>query len=214
MKVEIRVDRRRCIGSGQCVHWAPGVFDQDDDGIAAVVDPVGEAGEKVVHAVTACPMQAITLRVAGNHVGPDELRDWVLGIHSTDPVVPLLEQLGDEHYHLHAALTESPSDDDITRAEAMCSLTTAHLRNEEQVYPALAALVETRLVDAFEADHARIDQALGELAAHRRDPAARRRAMRVLARVVCHHIRLEETVLFPLALAALARGRPPQDVAS
>jgi hypothetical protein len=33
--------------------------------------------------------------------------------------------------------------------------------------------------------------------------------MTALATVVEDHIRLEETVLFPLALAALARGRSP-----
>ena len=34
------VDRDACMGSGNCVFWAPGVFDLDDDGIAVVVgDP-------------------------------------------------------------------------------------------------------------------------------------------------------------------------------
>ncbi|MCA9038627.1 MAG: ferredoxin, partial [Planctomycetaceae bacterium] len=34
MDLEIRVDRGTCIGSGQCVHWAPGVFDQDEGAIS------------------------------------------------------------------------------------------------------------------------------------------------------------------------------------
>jgi hypothetical protein len=91
----------------------------------------------------------------------------------------------------------------------MCSLTSTHLRDEEQAYAAITALVDPRLVDAFEDDHGRIDRALDELAAVRSDPARRHRAMTALVTVVDDHIRLEETVLFPLALAALARARGP-----
>ncbi len=37
------VDRDACMGSGNCLFWAPGVFDLDDDGIAVVVgDPAGQ----------------------------------------------------------------------------------------------------------------------------------------------------------------------------
>ena len=107
MEVEIRVDRTRCLGAGQCVHFGPGVFDQDREA------------------------------------------------------------------------------------------------------KAITALVDPRLVDAFEGDHGRIDRALEELTAVRSDPARRGRAMAALATVVDDHIRLEETVLFPLALAALARRRTP-----
>ena len=205
LTVEIRIDRGTCIGSGQCVHWAPAVFDQDDEGIAVVVDPRGEAEERIVHAVTACPMQAITLHVGGSRVGPEELRDWSRGAHGPEPVVALLEQLAEEHHGLQAAFDAFPSDDG-TRADTLASMTTAHLRNEEQVYGTLTELVEPRLVDAFEDDHARIDNALEELVAggHR---AERGEAMQDLARVLGDHIRLEETVLFPLALSALARRR-------
>lgn len=70
MDVEIRADRARCIGSGQCVFLAPGVFDQDHDTKAVVTDPRGEPEERIVHAVIACPMQAITLRVGRTAVAP------------------------------------------------------------------------------------------------------------------------------------------------
>lgn len=205
MDVEIRVDRARCIGSGQCVFVAPGVFDQDGDAKAVVADPRGEPEQKIVHAVVACPMQAITLHVGGTPVGPDDLKDWAHGARSDDPVVPLLERLCDDHHELQSALTATSPDEGPERTEEIWSLTKTHLRNEEEAYSAISALVDPRLVDAFEADHARIDQALDELAAHGSDPSKRGLVLRDLARAVSDHIRLEETVLFPVALAALAR---------
>ena len=39
MGLEIDIDRDACMGSGNCVYAAPGVFDLDDDCIAFVVDP-------------------------------------------------------------------------------------------------------------------------------------------------------------------------------
>lgn len=210
MEVEIRVDRVRCIGAGQCVHFAPGVFDQDREAKAFVVDHRGEPEERIVHALTACPVQALTLQVDGTPVAADDLRDWARGARSDDPIVPMLERFSEDHHELRTALiaqTETPSDDDAGRAEEMCSLTSRHLRDEEQAYSAITALVDPRLVDAFEGDHGRIDRALEELTAVRSDPARRSRAMSALATVVDDHIRLEETVLFPLALAALARRR-------
>jgi ferredoxin len=53
------VDRDACMGSGNCMFWAPGVFDLDDDGIAVVVgDPAGQEAE-VAKAVADCPASAI-----------------------------------------------------------------------------------------------------------------------------------------------------------
>ena len=47
------------MGSGNCVFWAPGVFDLDDDGIAVVVgDPTGRE-EDVRRAAANCPTSAI-----------------------------------------------------------------------------------------------------------------------------------------------------------
>ncbi len=39
MGIEIDIDRDVCMGSGNCVYAAPGVFELDDDSIARVVDP-------------------------------------------------------------------------------------------------------------------------------------------------------------------------------
>ncbi len=205
MELRIRVDRGVCMGSGQCVHWAPGVFDQDDEGISIVVDPSGEPEHKIVQAVTACPVQAISLIIDGTRVGPDDLRDWVHGTHSDDPLVEVLATLSDEHHHLRTALGTPPSD--VTAVEMMSSLTSNHLRNEDQAYSAIAELVGSPLVDAFDEDHARIKGAVDDLVANRADPGGLRRAAADLANAVDDHIRLEETVLFPVALAVLARRR-------
>ena len=58
---EIRVDRNRCMGSGQCVWYAPNTFDQDDETIAIVVDPAGDPAEKIQTAVDSCPTQALSI---------------------------------------------------------------------------------------------------------------------------------------------------------
>ena len=59
MAVEIRIDREKCMGSGNCSFWAPATFDLDDQGVAVVVDPEGDSDEKAVLAAQGCPTQAI-----------------------------------------------------------------------------------------------------------------------------------------------------------
>ena len=61
MPREIRIDRDLCMGSSQCVGYAPGTFDQDDDAVAIVVNPHGDPDEKVQAAIANCPTQAISL---------------------------------------------------------------------------------------------------------------------------------------------------------
>jgi ferredoxin len=61
MAVEIRIDREKCMGSGNCSFWAPATFDLDDEGVAVVVDPEGDGDDKVVLAAQGCPTQAITV---------------------------------------------------------------------------------------------------------------------------------------------------------
>jgi ferredoxin len=58
---EIRVDRNLCMGSGQCVWYAPNTFDQDDQTIAVVIDPDGDPEEAVRTAVTSCPTHALSV---------------------------------------------------------------------------------------------------------------------------------------------------------
>ncbi len=53
------VDRDACMGSGNCVFWAPGVFDLDEDGIAVVVGDATGRDEEVRKAAANCPTSAI-----------------------------------------------------------------------------------------------------------------------------------------------------------
>ena len=58
------VDRHRCIGSGNCVFWAPATFELDDEeGLAVVVDPSGDDIDRIRVAVDGCPSKALSLRL-------------------------------------------------------------------------------------------------------------------------------------------------------
>ncbi|WP_330347221.1 ferredoxin [Streptomyces sp. NBC_00582] len=60
-KVELEADK--CVASGQCVVAAMQVFDQDDDGIAILLEeaPAPELLDDVREAVAVCPAAAIRL---------------------------------------------------------------------------------------------------------------------------------------------------------
>lgn len=60
-KIRITIDREKCIGSGNCVFNADGVFEQDEDGIAEVVDPSAQSLETIEFAAASCPVNAISL---------------------------------------------------------------------------------------------------------------------------------------------------------
>ncbi|MEU2288386.1 ferredoxin [Streptomyces sp. NPDC013178] len=61
MKVELEADK--CVASGQCVLAAMQVFDQDDDGIAILLEErIGpDLVDDVREAVVICPAAAIRL---------------------------------------------------------------------------------------------------------------------------------------------------------
>ncbi|MCD9879710.1 ferredoxin [Streptomyces guryensis] len=61
MKVELEADK--CVASGQCVLAAMEVFDQDDDGIAILLEEqVGDDQlDNVKEAIAVCPAAAIRL---------------------------------------------------------------------------------------------------------------------------------------------------------
>jgi ferredoxin len=67
MRMEIDIDRDSCMGSGNCVYTAPGVFELDDDSIARVVDadPDAATQDAIVTAARQCPTHAITVRRDG-----------------------------------------------------------------------------------------------------------------------------------------------------
>ncbi|MFI6393247.1 ferredoxin [Nonomuraea sp. NPDC050547] len=61
--IRIKADTGRCVGSGQCVLTEPAVFDQDDDGIVALLtdQPSDQLATRAHHAVTLCPSQALSV---------------------------------------------------------------------------------------------------------------------------------------------------------
>ncbi len=71
-RLRVHVDRELCIGSGNCVHFAPGVFELDDDGIATVTANTAlEAANlaategAIAAAVAQCPTAAINFDPEG-----------------------------------------------------------------------------------------------------------------------------------------------------
>jgi ferredoxin len=58
---EVEIDRDACMGSGNCVFWAPAVFDLDDEGVAAVRGSVAGHEEEVRSAAKNCPTSAIRI---------------------------------------------------------------------------------------------------------------------------------------------------------
>jgi ferredoxin len=58
---ELRVDPDLCMGSGQCIWYAPNTFDQDDNAVAFVTDRRGDPEDKIGEAIRSCPARAISL---------------------------------------------------------------------------------------------------------------------------------------------------------
>ncbi len=57
----VRLDRRLCVGFGDCVDEAPAAFEMDDEGLAVFLESAAEeARERVVAACEACPVDALT----------------------------------------------------------------------------------------------------------------------------------------------------------
>lgn len=61
--MQVKVQTHKCIGAGACVHAAPKVFDQDDQGIVIVLHrhPAPEHVDSVREAIDACPAAVISL---------------------------------------------------------------------------------------------------------------------------------------------------------
>ena len=53
------IDRDACMGSGNCLYWAPAVFELDDEGVAVVRGEVEGNEEPVRSAAQNCPTRAI-----------------------------------------------------------------------------------------------------------------------------------------------------------
>jgi ferredoxin len=65
MGLEVEVDGELCMGSGNCIYEAPGVFDLDDDSVAFVVDSAASSEEQIIAAARKCPTHAIAVRRDG-----------------------------------------------------------------------------------------------------------------------------------------------------
>jgi ferredoxin len=61
--MRVTVDTGRCIGAGQCVLSSPDIFDQDANGIVALINtrPDESARDLVRNASVTCPSQSITI---------------------------------------------------------------------------------------------------------------------------------------------------------
>ena len=68
--IDVRVDKEKCIGTGNCVDLAPKVFECDAEGKSSVVDVSGADDETLKEAVQSCPVEAITL------IGEDGRQIW------------------------------------------------------------------------------------------------------------------------------------------
>jgi ferredoxin len=70
--IEIRIDRETCMGSGNCLFWAPRSFDLADDGRAVVVDATATDEVHLRVAAEGCPVGAISLWRGGERLDHGE----------------------------------------------------------------------------------------------------------------------------------------------
>lgn len=57
----VSIDRDRCVGSGNCVFWAPASFSLEDDGVAVFLDRSDDDLETVTVAVEGCPTRSLAV---------------------------------------------------------------------------------------------------------------------------------------------------------
>jgi ferredoxin len=65
MTLQVTVDPDLCIGSGNCVHLAPGAFELDADGVADVIEPDAAPDDRLRQAARSCPSGAISVEEPG-----------------------------------------------------------------------------------------------------------------------------------------------------
>ncbi|MFN8572098.1 MAG: ferredoxin [Gemmatimonadaceae bacterium] len=63
-QLRITVDHELCVGNGQCVNVAPGVFRHNDYVQSEVVNPAGATEQAVLRAAHLCPTSAIRVEDA------------------------------------------------------------------------------------------------------------------------------------------------------
>ena len=67
LDVEVVIDRDRCIGSQNCVHHVPSMFEIDDEGLAVIIAGAEATDAQLDLVVRDCPTEAIQLRRATAH---------------------------------------------------------------------------------------------------------------------------------------------------
>ncbi|HEY4946758.1 MAG TPA: ferredoxin [Acidimicrobiales bacterium] len=70
--IRITIARERCVGSGNCLFWAPGTFTLDDEGVSVVIDPAADDEERITVAAEGCPTRAISAEPVGRPEVADE----------------------------------------------------------------------------------------------------------------------------------------------
>lgn len=70
--LDVEVDWDRCMGSGNCVFWAPDTFDLSEDGHAVVLDVAATDEARLRVAAEGCPVGAISLSRGGVAIVPGE----------------------------------------------------------------------------------------------------------------------------------------------
>jgi ferredoxin len=68
--MRVRIYRDRCIGAGNCIGVAPGVFQLDFQAKAHVQDPAGADDQTLRDAAEVCPTNAIFLHDDGRQIYP------------------------------------------------------------------------------------------------------------------------------------------------
>ena len=65
--MKVRVDRDLCIGVGNCVAYAPTVFELDHENKAVVLDPSSVDDDTLLEAAKSCPENAIIVEDDEGH---------------------------------------------------------------------------------------------------------------------------------------------------
>jgi ferredoxin len=70
--LDVEIDWDRCMGSGNCIFWAPDTFDLNEDGHAIVLDAAATDEARLRVAAEGCPVGAIALSRGGVVIVPGE----------------------------------------------------------------------------------------------------------------------------------------------
>ena len=70
--LDVEIDWDRCMGSGNCVYWAPDTFDLSEDGHAVVLDAAATDESRLRVAAEGCPVGAISLSRGGVVIVPEK----------------------------------------------------------------------------------------------------------------------------------------------